>query len=72
MVRVVFEINISIDLPDDEFERAELLAGLKQPLETFVKALPDRHELTARAVKRRPEAATQPVKSPAKRAQAAE
>jgi hypothetical protein len=54
-------VTITVPLPDDHFEAADIMAGVKAPLETFKAALPDSAMVAAGVVtERKPRKAKEP------------
>ena len=59
MSKTALEISISVPLPDDELDRAEILHGMKESIGSFRNSLPEGSDFALRVLKKRPSAAKQ-------------
>ena len=59
MSKTALEISISVPLPDDELDRADILHGMKEAIGSFRNSLPEGSDFALRVLKKRPPAAKQ-------------
>jgi hypothetical protein len=57
--KTALEISISVPLPDDELDRADILHGMKEAIGSFRNSLPEGSDFALRVLKKRPPAAKQ-------------
>ena len=57
MTKTVLEISISVPLPEDELDRADILHGMKEPIGSFRGSLLEGSDFALRVLKKRPPAA---------------
>jgi hypothetical protein len=57
--KTALEISISVPLPDDELDRADILHGMKESIGSFRNSLPEGSDFALRVLKRRPPVAKQ-------------
>ena len=55
--KTALEISISVPLPDDELDRADILHGMKESIGSFRNSLPEGSDFALRVLKKRPPAA---------------
>jgi hypothetical protein len=57
--KTALEISISVPLPDDELDRADILHGMKESIGSFRNSLPEGSDFALRVLRKRPPAAKQ-------------